>query len=154
MSVASDRVNYITKIEVNYTKKVSINALSKATDIPYSTLYYVSKGERELPSKYNDVLKNYYSHEVYYNLRGTGLNSVQSNRFRNSAVEKVSSLTSQIYQSLDYYTSGTVISKASKLDYLPSKKEIEEMYDKALEAIQNGLTKSKQSVEDWIQYGS
>ncbi|MDD5360445.1 MAG: helix-turn-helix domain-containing protein [Sulfurovaceae bacterium] len=154
MSLNLDRINYVLNKSLNYTKNVSISQASKDSGIPYTTLYYFVKGGRTLPDKYNTNLKSLYTTNVYYNLRETGLNSIQSNRFRYSNPEKVSNMTEQIYAALDYYATGTAITKASKLDYMPSKEEWKYFYDKAFESQKKGLNTSKQSVEDWVEYGS
>lgn len=154
MSLQNDRINYILDVKLNYTSNISISQASKETGIPYTSLYNFVRGNRDLPSKYNDTLTKYYNTNVYYNLRQTGLNSIQSNRFRYSNPEKVSLMTEQIYAALDYYATGTAIKMISKLDYLPSNEEFKMLYDKAYEAQKSGLNKSKQSVESWIEFGS
>lgn len=154
MSVASDRLNYITREALNFTGNVSVAQVSRDTEIPYSTLLKVRRGEAELSSKYNTILKEYYSKNVYYNLRSTGLNSVQSNRYRNGNVQNVSTLTERIYEKIDYYATGTTISRVSKSNFYPSPAEIKKIYEESYKAIQKGLGKSQQSVEDWLKWTS
>ncbi|MDD5360469.1 MAG: hypothetical protein PHI02_09410 [Sulfurovaceae bacterium] len=154
MSVASDRLNYITREVLNFTGNVSVAQVSRDTEIPYSTLLKVRRGEAELSSKYNTILKEYYSKNVYYNLRSTGLNSIQANRFRNGNVQNVSTLTERIYEKIDFYATGTTIMKCSKTNYFPSSAEIKKIYAESYKSIQKGLGKSQQSVEDWLKWSS
>lgn len=154
MSLQNDRINYVLLKEKNLTQNISINRASTESGIPYTTLYNFVKGLRDLPNKYNDTLSKYYRTNVYYNLRSTGANSIQSNRFRYSNPVAVFDVTQQIYDTLNYYALGTATMKAAKLNYKPSAKEWKFLYDSAYEAQKRGLGKTKASIEEWTEFGS
>ncbi len=73
----------------------SLNEIAKDAGIPYSTLWYYDRGERNLPVVYDNALRSYYGKEVVRRLKDVGVSSIQRERFRYSTPDKVNYVESK-----------------------------------------------------------
>lgn len=64
------------------SQRHSYRTISRETGIPVSSISYVIRGQRKLPSKHIRQLRNYYSRDVYAQLRSAGLNPRIARRYR------------------------------------------------------------------------
>lgn len=63
--------------------------IARETLIPQSTLSYAMRGERDLPVKYNQPLRNLYQRTAYAELRSAGLSTTQAKRFSWYSPDKI-----------------------------------------------------------------
>jgi hypothetical protein len=84
--------------------KNSVSSVSKETGIPYTTLYYYNKQERNLPSKYENALVQAYQRSVYaaYRELGYDVRTSQSRRYWNP--EKVALTLGTDAEKIERYT--------------------------------------------------
>lgn len=78
------------------TKYKSQASISRATGIPTSTLSYVIRGERTLPSKYHTSLRNEYQRTAYQVLRSSGLSATQARRFSWYSPSRIYNVLSEV----------------------------------------------------------
>lgn len=88
-SWSQERLEFATR----YQSQASI---SRATGIPQSTLSYVIRGERTLPSKYHTVLRNMYQRTAYSVLKDAGLSSTQARRFSWYSPTRIENVLSEV----------------------------------------------------------
>lgn len=63
-------------------KSVSYRKISEETGIPISTISYTVREQRVLPAKYTQSLRNYYSRNIYKQLRDVGMSPQSARRYR------------------------------------------------------------------------
>ena len=141
------RVQFLNQAE-------SLATISEETGIPRSSLSYIARGERNLPKIYQTPLSNYYRRQAYSRLRDVGLSSVQANRFRWYAPEKVLGVENTMREKIQELTLGVMAARSRKeghpLDARTILKDFQKEAAKMIEAIQ----KSPKTLEQIEKYGT
>jgi hypothetical protein len=126
--------------------------LSRASGVPASTLSYVARGLRDLPTQYVDSIRNVYQSEAYNRLKFSGLSSSQANRFKWYTPESVLNTQANMTLKVDYLTIGHIGQKLKNLGRSATEKEILDLWDESREETKSALQKSKQPVENIFDY--
>jgi hypothetical protein len=82
----------------------SITVIASETGIPYTTLYYYSKGTRSLPKQYENNIFNMYSREAYARTRLLGYDVKTASQRRNWNPEKLILFTGSDAEEVERYT--------------------------------------------------
>jgi len=144
MSIQNDRLDYVLKDR-------NLNQVSRETGIPYTSLYYFSKGERGLPSIYSSTLTKYYNTEVYRRFRNAGANSYEANYYKYKDPVSNWNIENSLIEKVNYFTEGSVLA-ASGYDISGlSKKAYQELYDTQKEKVIKGMRKNRDPLSDKVQ---
>jgi hypothetical protein len=135
-------------------QKNTLTSISQSTGIPISTLSYVSRGERNLPSKYTSVLRNYYQRNTYQIMRSSGISVNQAHRFSWYNPEKVQSILVEFETKIKYLTEGYVANYKKYIDGEIEDDQVMELWYDGEEAIRKGIEESDQPYETWLDYGT
>lgn len=125
----------------------SINSIVVDTGIPYTTLYEFSKQRRNLPSKYENVLYNAYSRDVYSRMRNLGYDTRQATLMRYKAPEFFHMRVASHAEKIELYTYFNVQRKFPDRK-LTMKQAVESPYWKYYES---SITKSIKQREKWLE---
>lgn len=142
---AQQRVRYITS-------KISLRALSRETGIPYSTLWYVRQGERQLPGIYRAELENAYRRYVYRSLREVGVSVEEARLFRYMSPSMVVSIEARMRTLADILTAGAYANQARRLEKEGISYDETELWKQARESVEQGLRKSKKPIDEKERY--
>lgn len=145
MSITLRRITY-------YTQQQSLKSLSRSANIPYSTLWRVSKGRANLPQKYDQSLRNAYQREAYSRLRTSGMSASQARRFSWRIPESVATTNVEMDLLVDDLSLGATQAKATSLDRKGLSYKYDELYKEMRESVVEGLNKSRLTYEDWQDY--
>lgn len=146
MSKLSTRLTYITG------SGISLNRISNETEIPYSTLWYFANGQRNLPEKYENALYNMYTRTTYANLRESGLNSTQANRFRWYAPDSVIKIETQVQEVILEYAKYGLAQKATREGVIATEDWVSQNIGDYVQKIKDNFAASSITKEEYIQY--
>jgi hypothetical protein len=85
-------------------EETSINALANETGIPYTSLYYYSKGQRNLPSQYENSLFKAYNRAAYGRMRDKGYDVLTASKRSRWSPEKLHILEASEMEHVELYT--------------------------------------------------
>lgn len=141
MNIDTRRLQYLLK---NYTQK----AISQLSSIPTSTLSYVVRGLRNLPGKYNSILRNLYQRTVMYNLKSLGASYYIRKRFSWYIPERVQQVEQIFFNLVENKASEYINRKFLQSGQSLSDEEMTDLYGKTKEGIIESLLKSGKSYDD------
>ena len=121
--------------------------MSRETGIPRSTLGFVRRGERKLPSGYQSSVRNLYEREAYRRMRETGFSRTQARRYQWYAPESIRLKESEMKLLVNRYTTGVVGMETAKLRRAGVSFDMDKLWKDAKAKIIAGLQKSKEPVE-------
>lgn len=125
----------------------SINSIVVDTGIPYTTLYEFSKQRRNLPSRYENVLYNAYSRDVYSRMKNLGYDTRQASLMRYKSPEFFHMRIASHAEKIELYTYFNVQRKFPDRK-LSLKQAVESPYWKYYES---SITKSIKQREKWLE---
>jgi len=134
--------------------KTTLTNISQSTGIPVSTLSYVSRGERNLPSKYITPLRNFYQRTSYQLMRTAGISVNQAHRFSWYQPEKVQLVLTEFETKIKYLTEGYVANYKKYIDGEIDDNQVLELWYDGEKAIREGIEESEEPYEKWLEYGT
>jgi len=134
--------------------KTTLTNISQQTGIPISTLSYVSRGERNLPSQYVTPLRNFYQRFSYQQMRTAGIAVNQAHRFSWYQPEKVQLVLVEFETKIKYLTEGYVANYKKYIDGTINSDQALELWYDGEKAIREGIEKSEKPYEKWLEYGT
>ncbi len=126
--------------------------IANQTGIPRSTVGFVLRGERTLPSKYSLNARRIYQTEVYRNLKSAGMSANQATRFKWYAPEAVglkTSIMKEIVKESTLLRIGQKITADKKKGIIST---IEDYWKDTTEEVKDAYRKSDSTYDDWIEY--
>lgn len=126
--------------------------IAKSTGIPRSTVGFVRRGERFLPSKYSLPLRAGYEREGYRRMRATGFSRAQADRFKWYAPESVGLKISEMKLTVNKLTLGVTGQQIEKLKREGKSFDRDDIWGETKIKIIEGLQRSKKPVEDIGEY--
>lgn len=126
--------------------------IARETGIPRSTLGYVRRGERRLPTQYRAAVRNLYQREAYRRLREVGVSSIQARRFSWYTVKKVRAVTDIVNKLVADLTHNRVISLIANPENEYTVGDYDKLFGENYQYIRDALRKSEKPVEHWEDY--
>lgn len=127
--------------------------LSKETGIPQSTISYVRRGIRDLPKKYNAVMRNQYQREAYLRLGNEGASSYQAKRFSWYNTIEVQTHIDTLLMKVNDLTLGHIGARYKSIGRPVTENEVMEVWKEEREQTVISLQHSKKSLESIYAYG-
>ena len=135
---------------VNETR--SANWIANQTGIPRSTVGYVLRGERVLPTKYNLNARRVYQTEVYGHMKSAGMSANQATRFKWYAPEAVRLKISIMKEIVNESTLMRIGQKQVSDTKQGIIKGINDYWKDTKEEVKESYRQSYRSLDDWIKY--
>jgi hypothetical protein len=127
----------------------TITKIAEESGIPYTTLYYYNTGVRNLPSQYEDTLRNYYGREAYRRLKASGASVTQSNRFRWYQPERVRNVINTYQEVRETMIDGALADLWGQYDgSMTFQNFVNKNYDSIQERMTTALQNSRKPYED------
>jgi len=122
------------------------------TGIPRSTLGFVRRGERNLPSEYLNTLRNTYRRSAYNDLRSEAMPFHQARKYSSGSARKVQEVGVEMRMLVTQSTRGALTGALAKLEKQGIIPNMKDLQAKMLEAVRKGYMKSQKSFEDFQDY--
>lgn len=126
--------------------------VSQQTGIPQSTISYVSRGLRELPSIYDRAMRNFYQREAYRRLYAGGVSSYQADRFKWYVPDSVHTQLNNLFEKINFLATGALASTLEGLNYIPTDKEYISLFELEKELMKQSTRKSSKPLESIFDY--
>jgi hypothetical protein len=130
--------------------------IARNASIPSSTMSYVMRGERELPSTYNPNLRNLYQRTAYKALREKGMSTTQARRFSWYAPSKIVEVLQQAIDIVQKISSARFAKYKEYLQSIGQYTTDEAVLESLTKAIRDAISKSDLPEERLagIEYGT
>lgn len=135
---------------VNETR--SANWIARQTGIPRSTVGFVLRGQRALPTKYNLNARRIYQTEAYSRMKFTGMSSNQASRFKWYAPEAVRLKIGIMNEIVKESTLMRIGQKQIKDRKIGIMKSIDDYWKDTKDEVKESYRQSYKSLDDWIKY--
>lgn len=145
MPVSTNRLMYVSEMRTDAW-------ISQASGIPVSTIGYVRRGERELPSQYYSVMRNLYQRESYANLREQGFSYHQARRYSSYAPAAVTENVTKMDSVIRTLAEGRAGGIIAKLEKAGEYYDPEAVYNESLDVMKKAVAGSHKSFEDIERY--
>lgn len=122
------------------------------TGIPQTTISFVARGLRELPSVYYQTVWKEYRRLSYNNLRKLGVSSFEATRLRYRDPEEIYFHQNRMSKLVNLMTRGRVGSIIAKEGEFISEKEFWNVFDMNIDTIKDSLRKSDKTIDEWYDY--
>ena len=145
MSLANAWVNFVGN-------RMSDTEMSRLTGIPRSTIGFVHRGERDLPSEYNSVMRNLYQRTAYAEMRDSGASAEIAKKFSwysPGRVEQVDELYEELTSKKAF---GVTLREQIEAEDEGSPFNFTDRYTEVLEQIKANYRKSKKDWQDIANY--
>ena len=126
--------------------------IADQTGIPRSTVGFVLRGERKLPSQYNLNARRIYQTEVYRRLTGEGMSPNQASRFKWYAPEAVGLKTNIMQEIVKESTLMRIGQKQVQDQKTGIMKDINDYWKDTKKEVQESYRRSQSTLDDWINY--
>ncbi len=146
MSASQNRINFLIKAG---TSDVDISNL---TGIPRSTIGFVRRGERSLPSKYVRPLYDTYRRVNYHILRDEAFSYSQARRYSSSSVKDASGVAVEMRMMVTQSTRGAITGKVTALEKKGILPDLRQIQKDMLAAVRKGYMKSRKDFKQWQDY--
>jgi hypothetical protein len=126
--------------------------IAEQSGIPRSTVGFVLRGERPLPSEYAHAARALYQREGYTRMRSEGFSVPQADRFkwyRPEAVKIKIGIMKEIVNTSTTMIVGQRMARDQKQGIFHN---ISYYWKQAKEDVQEGFRRSKKTLEDWEKY--
>jgi transcriptional regulator with XRE-family HTH domain len=142
---AQQRVQYLSK-------NMSLREIARETGIPRSTLGYVWRGERQLPTDYVTDLETTYRKGVYANLREVGVSVEQSQLYRYLSPSMASSLEARMETTINRLSLGAYAAAAEKMNRQGLLFDPAKLFPDMKARVTAGLRASDKTIEEKENY--
>lgn len=126
--------------------------IAEQTGIPRSTVGFVLRGERTLPSEYALSARSLYQREGYSRMKAEGFSASQADRFKWYTPESVNlkiGIMKEIVTTSTAMVVGQRMARDQKQGIFNS---LTSYWEKAKEDVQEGFRQSKKTMDDWEKY--
>lgn len=145
-------MTYTTTKQIRFLyETMNDNEISLLTGIPRSTVGYVRRGERRLPSNYNRSLRQHYQQSAYERLYTQGASAYEAKRFSWYSPDTVSELITDLYDRVEYYAKGAAMSRIRKLEEQGIYYDYDQILMQARGAVLQGINKSRNPLENILE---
>lgn len=132
--------------------RMSQSEISRETGIPRSTVGFVMRGERDLPTEYQSIMRNLYQRTAYQSMREAGASADIAKKFSWYSPGRVT----QIDETYDELTSktafGVTLKQKNDAEDRGEYYSVKEHYDDILEQIKANYRISKKDWQDIANY--
>ncbi len=135
---------------VNETR--SQNWIAQHSGIPRSTVGFVLRGERTLPSKYNLNARRLYQTEVYATMKAVGMSASQATRFKWYAPEAVRLKIGIMKEIVKESTLMRIGQKQVKDEKQGIIQGIDDYWKDTKEEVAESYRQSYKTLDDWVDY--
>lgn len=118
------------------------------TGIPRSTLGFVRRGERALPSVYVSEIRNTFQRTVYAEMKSYGFSASQAKRFTWYAPESINVRLTDYRLRVEEMSLGVMTKRIARMQDAGIAYNEDSVYQEAFADVQEGLRQSKAPVED------
>ncbi len=146
MSAAQDQIKFMSE------RGISDRTISGMTGIPRSTIGFVRRGERGIPSEYAVTLRDNFRKVNYHSLRRDGMSYHQARKYSSQKSSKAEGILVEMRMLVTQLTRGAVTRKVAKLEkegIIPNMKKIA---SDMLEKVKAGLRKSYKDFDTQKDY--
>lgn len=143
MSIAQRRINYIS--DNNRTDSY----ISSQTGIPRSTIGFVRRGERTLPTEYEYDLRLVFQREAYGIQRSAGMSFGQARRFSSYSPEANTLKTGIMKDIVNTNTMGGCIQEKLRLEKQGILIEIDDIWYSVKADVEDAYRHSDKTFEEW-----
>lgn len=116
--------------------------ISSMSGVPRSTIGFVRRGERTLPSQYLTPLRDTYRKVNYQIQRAEGFSYHQARKYSSSSVATSRSVIAEMGQMVKTYAKGALTGIQAKTKSLGIIRSLSVMAKQAVEAVKAGMRKS------------
>lgn len=146
MSASKNRINFLIKAG---TSDVDIANL---TGIPRSTIGFVRRGERNLPSEYVRPLYDMYRKVNYHILRDEAFSYSQARKYSSSSVKTSTEVAVEMRMMVTQSTRGAITGKVTALEKKGILPDLRQVQKDMLAAVRRGYMKSHKDFKQWQDY--
>jgi transcriptional regulator with XRE-family HTH domain len=133
-------------------ERMSQADISRETGIPRSTVGFVMRGERELPTEYTSSLRNLYQRTAYAEMRESGASVEIAKKFSWYSPGRVEQVD-DIYDELTSKTAfGACLKAQREAEDAGEFYSIKDHYEDVLEQVKENYSKSRKDWEDISNY--
>ena len=122
--------------------------IARETGIPRSTLGFVRRGERKLPSIYTNQIRNTYQRTIYAEMKSYGFSATQARRFSWYAPETIRVQIIDYRLRVQEMSLGVMTNRITTFENEGIAYDEISEYEKAFADVEEGLRNSKAPVED------
>ncbi len=122
------------------------------TGIPRSTIGFVRRGERSLPSQYINPLRNMYRKVNYHILRAEAMSYSQARRYSSSSVKDATGIAVEMRMMVTQSTRGAITGKVTALEKKGILPDLKQVQKDMLAAVRKGYMKSHKDFIQWQDY--
>lgn len=126
--------------------------IAQQSGIPRSTVGFVLRGERALPSKYNLQARAIYQTQVYSRLKAEGMSANQATRFKWYAPEAVGLKTAIMKEIVKESTALQIAINQKRDEKQGIIKSADEYRKDTIEQVKAAYRRSKNPLEEWLNY--
>ena len=135
---------------VNETR--SQNWIAQQSGIPRSTIGFVLRGERTLPTKYNLNARRIYQTEVYARAKFVGMSANQASRYKWYAPEAVRLKIGIMNEIVNESTLMRIGQKQITDEKIGIIKGIDDYWKDTKDEVKESYRQSYKTLDDWIKY--
>ena len=136
------------------TEGRSLSWVARETDIPMQTLTRYQKGAIDLNAEYKRQIKNAFSREANSRLKAAGFSVNNARIYSQYRPEIVSAFEAEMRFKIADLAQGAVASKLNSGNLTATKKNVDAYYDTVYSKIQEGMRRSRLSVQEQFDYGN
>jgi len=145
MAISSTRLQWVSEMRPDAW-------IAQASGIPISTIGYVRRGERELPSQHYSTMRNLYQRETYRQLREEGFSYHQARRFSSYAPATVTKNVETMKDVIEKLSIGRAGGMAAKYEKLGIPYDASKLYQESGKVMKKAIQESHKSFEDIERY--
>ncbi len=146
MSASKDYLDFMSE------QGMSDITISGMTGIPRSTIGFVRRGERSMPTEYRRGLYDDYRKVSYHALSEESLPYHQARRFSSSSPKTVNETMVEMRVLVTQSTRGAITGKLAKLHKQGIIPDLKQIAKDMLAAVKKGFKKSHKSLEQYRDY--
>lgn len=135
------------------SQRIGQSAIRQATGIPRSTLSYVVRGTRNLPTRYYDTVRKLYARETYARFRGVGMPAHIARGFRYGSPPRIEEIVGKWKDKVSFLSEGWIAKRRETFKAQGIYVSAEDLKEEAEEAIMEGLEQSGKTIEQIYDYG-
>jgi len=140
------------RIQFMVDSGMSDSQISVMSGVPRSTIGFVRRGERTLPSQYLTPLRDTYRRVNYQIQRAEGFSYHQARKYSSSSVATSRSVITEMKQMVGTYAKGALTGIRAKDKKLGIIRTLKDMASQAIEAVKSGMRRSHKDFKDIQNY--